>query len=195
MSEPATEPVTESLTAPEPLVEVMAPDPGWAAAADAARLELSGLSVPWVGIEHIGSTSVPGLWAKPTIDLLGIVPDLADCDRAIAQFNALGYQARGEFGIAGRRYFTRSVAGRRTHHLHVFRAGSDHVARHLALRDYWRAHPSAAESYAIIKRVLVAAVAGDRAAYADAKAPYVSALEAAALRWWQGEARTKALPA
>ena len=86
-------------------------------------------------IHHIGSTSVPGLIAKPVIDILLEVISLERLDEQNNQMTALGYSPRGEYGISGRRYFVKG-GDRRTHHVHAFEAGSMHIIRHLAFRAY-----------------------------------------------------------
>ena len=100
-------------------------------------------------LHHIGSTAIPGLPAKPTIDILMEVVDLESVDAATPSLKTLGYEAMGEYGIPRRRYFRKNDAsGKRTHHVHAFELGSDEVRRHLAFRDYLIAHPSAAHAYA-----------------------------------------------
>lgn len=132
-------------------------DPAWPAAYmdEAARL-VAALGPALVALHHIGSTTVPGLRAKPIIDLLAEGTSLAAVDRAAPQIVALGYEAMGAFGIQGRRYFRKTDAAGRTHHLHAFEAGSPHVHRHLAFRDYLRAHPQEAAAYAALKIQLLA---------------------------------------
>lgn len=132
-----------------------------------------------VAIEHIGSTAVAQLSAKPIVDILGIAASLRAVDQRVAAAGALGYEALGEYGIAGRRYFRRSDGlGRRSHHLHVFAAGAPEIERHLAFRDYLRAHPSIAADYAALKIVLAG-----RDDYQQAKAPFVLATIEAAIDW------------
>jgi len=95
-----------------------------------------------VTVHHIGSTSVPGLAAKPIIDLMPLVTDLADLDRERRCIEAIGYHWHGELGILGRRYCTLSdEAGIRMVQLHFFNADSSQVERHIAFRDYLRTHP------------------------------------------------------
>jgi GrpB-like predicted nucleotidyltransferase (UPF0157 family) len=138
-----------------------------------------------IALHHIGSTSVPGLAAKPIIDMLAEVPTLDALDAASAKLDALGYEAMGAFGIEGRRYFRKTdPAGRRTHHLHAFERGSPHLVRHLAFRDYLRAHPEKAAAYGALKLALLED-GGSRETYQDAKAPFVAEIEREALAWRQ----------
>lgn len=136
-----------------------------------------------VTIHHIGSTSVPGLSAKPIIDILPVVKEISAVDAHNAQFEALGYEPRGEYGIPGRRFFRKGIE-RRTHHIHIFQE-SDHqnILRHVAVRDYLRAHPEAAAAYAALKRKLAAQFPRDIEAYCDGKDSFVKALEQKALAW------------
>ena len=93
---------------------------------------LSGLLV---SIHHIGSTAVPGLAAKPIIDILPVVTEITAVDGLSYAFTALGYEYMGEFGIPGRRYLRKGGA-HRTHQVHIFGAASQHeIERHLAVRD------------------------------------------------------------
>lgn len=96
-------------------------------------------------IHHIGSTSIPGIFAKPIIDILVEVVAVALVDGKNSVMESIGYECMGEYGISGRRYFRKlDSRGVRTHHLHVFNAGSEQVVRHLAFRDYLIAHPAKA---------------------------------------------------
>jgi len=129
-------------------------------------------------LHHIGSTSVPGMRAKPIIDMLGEVLALAEVEAMTAPLEQLGYEAMGAFGIEGRRYFRRMIDGKRTHHLHIFETGSAGAARHLALRDYLRTKPREAQAYIVEKKRAVLT-----ADYQSAKSPFVASLEARALAW------------
>ena len=165
---------------PDP-VRLSDPDPGWPDAFEAEAARLAPRLGPRVALHHVGSTAVPGLAAKPIIDILAVAPSLSDLDAAAPRMAALGYEAMGALGIDGRRYFRRIVGGLRTHHLHGFEEGSPHVARHLAFRDHLRAHPAEAAAYAALKRDLAARHAGDWPGYCDGKAAFVDAVEARAL--------------
>lgn len=175
-------------------VVVVDHDPAWAmharAAGDELLAALAGARAAGAGdmvVHHIGSTSVPGLAAKPILDLLLEVPDdvalrgLEDA-RVVAALRQLGYEARGAYGIPGRRYFPRGGADR-THHVHAFVRGSDGAMRHLAFRDYLRAHPDVARAYGELKREVAAASEHDIDAYVDGKHAFVREHERRALAW------------
>lgn len=134
-------------------------------------------------IHHIGSTAVPGLCAKPIIDILPVVYDLAAVDRQTDAFAAAGYEAMGEFGIPGRRYF-RKGGDRRTHQLHIFeKSNVSEIERHLAFRDYLRAHPAKVNEYGALKSRLAAQFPDSIDRYCDGKDQFVRQLEQTALLW------------
>lgn len=134
-------------------------------------------------IYYIGSTAVPGLAAKPIIDIMPAVTNLAAVDACSDRFAALGYECMGEFGIAGRRYF-RKGGDERTHQVHVFGADNAYdIERHLAVRDYLRTHAERAMAYGQLKRSLAARFPSDIEAYCDGKDAFVKALERDALAW------------
>lgn len=138
-----------------------------------------------VAIHHIGSTSVPGLSAKPIIDILPVVTDLAQADAQQGAFEALGYEYLGEFGIPGRRYL-RKGGDHRTHQIHIFQQDNRHdIQRHLAVRDYLRTHPQDCQDYGALKVALAAQYPLDIEGYCDGKDAFVKALEQRALAWYQ----------
>lgn len=162
-------------------------DPAWqrafASEASAIRAALDDLPIR---LHHIGSTAIPDILAKPIIDLLGEVADPGQIDARQDALEGLGYEAMGAFGIAGRRYFRKfDAAGRRTHHLHVFAVGSPHIARHLAFRDYLRAHPRIAAAYSDLKSALVAQTDGQAGSYMDGKDPFIQRTEQDAIAWYR----------
>jgi HAD superfamily hydrolase (TIGR01509 family) len=181
LAAPPVQPMSESLSEP---VVVLPFDPAWEAAyrAEARRL-LQALGGHIVAIHHIGSTSVPGLAAKPIIDLLLEVADLGVADAFQRALVRLGYQALGEHGLPGRRYLRRVTEGRRSHHLHVYPSGHSGLRRHLAFRDYLRRHPAARQQYGELKLHLAAKHPLDRQAYISGKNDLVTALERDALAW------------
>jgi GrpB-like predicted nucleotidyltransferase (UPF0157 family) len=166
-------------------VTVVPHDPQWPAAFERAAREVKdALGESLVAIHHIGSTAIPGIHAKPIIDMMAVASELSFVDQHAERMRQIGYEALGEFGIAGRRYFRRdSSAGVRTEQVHTFSAGSPHVLRHLAFRDFLRAHPDIAREYSQLKQRLAAAHALDLEAYMDGKDAFIRRTEAAALDW------------
>jgi len=141
-------------------------------------------------LHHIGSTAIPGILAKPIIDILGVVDDLEALDQRSARMGDLGYEVMGPFGIEGRRYFRKfDATGRRTHHLHVFSQGSPHIERHLAFRDYLRNNPMKAAAYSDLKAKITTGEAVSWDEYMDAKGPFIAETEKAALVWYRSSAR------
>lgn len=135
-----------------------------------------------IEIHHIGSTSIEGLAAKPIIDMMPVVKNLHNVDLFNSQMNAAGYEPKGEFGIAGRRYF-RKGGDERTHHVHLFELGDPAIARHLAFRDYLRSHPETAASYGELKQELAARFPSDIESYIEGKGPFIIEQEQKALEW------------
>ena len=135
-------------------IEVAGYDPAWADKAAAACAELRD-RVPelFTVIEHIGSTAVPGLAAKPIIDLMAATYDLDEVAAHDGTLGLLGYE-RHDAGMPGRLFYGRDELGRRAYHLHVVPAQTWSTRNEVLLRDYLRAHPADARRYADLKRVL-----------------------------------------
>ena len=139
-----------------------------------------------IAIYHIGSTSVPGLAAKPIIDMMAVVRSLEKVDDARGKFSELGYEYLGEFGIAGRRYF-RKGGDERTHQIHIFQADDwNNIGRHLAFRDYMRTHEKERAEYAEIKTALAQRFPYDIDGYCDGKDAFVREMEKRALLEYDG---------
>ena len=139
-----------------------------------------------ISIYHIGSTSVPGLAAKPIIDMMAVVRSLEKVDDARGKFSELGYECLGEFGIAGRRYF-RKGGDERTHQIHIFQADDwNNIGRHLAFRDYMRTHEKERAEYAEIKTALAQRFPYDIDGYCDGKDAFVREMEKRALLEYDG---------
>ena len=170
----------------ERIVRILPYDPAWPAQARAAAEEVAALLGPGcLAVHHIGSTSVPGLAAKPILDLMPVVETLSAADRCREGFEALGYTWLGEYGIPGRRYLRRGCGPSETVHLHIFSPeNAADIARHLAVREYLTAHPEEAAAYAAKKTAVAAAVSGDWDAYCDGKEAFVRELEQRALAWF-----------
>ena len=137
-----------------------------------------------VAIHHMGSTAIPGIHAKPIIDMLAVTEDVRLLDEHASRLEALAYEALGEFGIPGRRYFRKNnVAGERTHQIHSFQADSPEITRHLAFCEYLRAHPDAAREYETLKLRLAEAHPEDIELYTEGKGALIRDIDARAARW------------
>ena len=187
-------PISNSFAEPALHSVVIAPyDPSWArrATEEAAVLEQA-LGDNFVRVEHIGSTSVEGLAAKPILDLMPLVHSLDRLDQQRAAIEAIGYAWHGEFGIEGRRYGTKTDAkGTREVNLHCFQIDSPQIQRHLVFRDYLRLHPAVAREYETEKRRVAGLHPDDSRAYNDGKWAWVARVEAEALRWHAARANLK----
>ena len=158
-------------------------DPNWPPQFEAAAAALRPVfGDNLIELHHIGSTSVPGLAAKPTLDLLGVVNSLALVTETRSAFESLGFQARGAYGIEGREFFVKG-APNPTHHLHVYEVGHVEILKHLAFRDYLRAHPEAAVEYAALKSRLAALYKLDPVSYQDGKSDWIRRVVQQALEW------------
>lgn len=136
-----------------------------------------------VDIHHIGSTFVPGLSAKPIIDMMPVVRDVNDVDSFNPAMERLGYEPRGENGIPGRRYFCKGGDENRTHHVHIFGFENLEVARHLDFRDYLLAHPAEARHYADLKIMLAKQFPHDIESYMDGKDAFIKTIIQKARTW------------
>ncbi len=157
----------------------------WAVGAEALIADLHAAAPGvFVAVHHVGSTAVPGLMAKPVIDLLGETGDLAMIEAARPALEGLGFRWRGENGVAGRRYFTWDdpETGARGVHLHVYAARDPALAWHLAFRDRLRADPATAAAYAREKQRCAALHPDDSGAYAACKKAWTDRVAAEAVR-------------
>ena len=136
-----------------------------------------------LAVHHIGSTAVPGLSAKPILDILPVVDSLDGIEAFDAAMEQIGYEAKGEFGMPGRRYY-RKGGDARTHHIHLYASGNPEIIRHVVFRDYLREHPQEVEAYSTIKEQLARQFPEDISAYIAGKDSFVKAMEQRALAWW-----------
>jgi GrpB-like predicted nucleotidyltransferase (UPF0157 family) len=127
-----------------------------------------------VVVHHVGSTAIPGIKAKPILDLIVEVRSLAVLDEGRVVLVPLEYSPRGEHGVPRRRYFTKETEGVRTHHLHAFQSGDSEIERDLLFRNYLRTHPNTARDYEVLKEDLANRFPADSIAYAEAKSESVS---------------------
>jgi len=159
-------------------IELVPANPDWPRrfAEEAARLRTIIPADLLIDLEHIGSTAVPGLAAKPVIDIQATVTDLeAARARLVEPLEAAGYAFWADNPDTDRLFFVRGLppsAPRRTHHLHVMEPGPG-ALRHIAFRDYLRDHPAEAARYAALKRDLAGRYRDDREAYTAAKGAFV----------------------
>jgi GrpB-like predicted nucleotidyltransferase (UPF0157 family) len=175
-------------------VELVAHNPEWSKLADQeSKRILAGLSFPVVDIYHIGSTSVPGIKAKPILDFVLEVVNLDDVIRNLTSFENLGYNSKGEFGIPGRQFFSRDTNSERTHHLHVFQKGHADIQRHLVFRDYLRANPDAAREYEKLKEELARQFPKASGSYTEAKSDFIDSMDEVA-RYWVEQKRFQKRP-
>lgn len=164
--------------------------PDWPAAFEREAGRLRGLlGEELVAVHHIGSTSVPGLAAKPTIDLLPLVRTIAAVDDRTPLLLDSGYRAWGEYGLPGRRFFTRDHDEFRTHNVHVYQSGDQSVERHLAFCAYLRHHELARREYEALKRTVYARHPADIEAYNDGKNAWIKRLEPVAVEWYRRQGR------
>jgi GrpB-like predicted nucleotidyltransferase (UPF0157 family) len=196
------------------LVEIVDSDPAWPAAFETLRGEIA--AAPGIAaIEHVGSTSVPGLAAKPVIDVMIGVRDASildvSCDEpwtltnshslacdgppahvGLVEFlTARGFVYRSHANFVEHLLLRRDLAGRRAHHLHVTRVGSAYWEEHLLFRDYLRSHPERTAGYAAHKREL-ARTHAQSIPYTDAKGPFIAETLALARAWRAASASSRA---
>lgn len=171
-------------------VEVVPHDPRWRDAFEAeAKHVAAALGENVVAVHHIGSTAIPNIFAKPIIDLLVEVRDIAEVDGRSSAMESLGYEVMGEYGIPGRRYFRKdNQEGIRTHHIHTFEVGSAEAERHLAFRDYMTAHPVDAQRYSELKRKLAEEHPQSVDGYMDGKDGFIKEMDRRAAQWRSSQA-------
>jgi GrpB-like predicted nucleotidyltransferase (UPF0157 family) len=173
---------------PEDPIVVVPYDDDWPAAFAEEHSRIASVApVEGALIEHIGSTSVPGLAAKPVIDILIGLPTLLMAEPWILALQRLDYEYVPQFEtiMPERRYFRRIVDGIRRQQIHMVEWEQPFWIRHVAFREYLRAFPAVAAHYGRLKLDLAAQHRDDREAYMDGKDAFIKATEADALTWWQ----------
>ena len=137
-----------------------------------------------IAIEHVGSTSIAGLGAKPIIDVMPGLRAFEDGPRTVSPLERIGYEYRGEYGIPGRHFFVKDdpETGERITNVHMYAVGHDEWIAHLALRDYLRQHDEWRDRYWSLKQALAARYPNDVEAYAEAKTEFVREVVARHLR-------------
>ncbi|MBI4311762.1 MAG: GrpB family protein [Chloroflexi bacterium] len=150
-------------------------DPRWPAMIrDERALITRATGIPASEIEHTGSTSVPGLPAKPILDIMAAVSSPAEAEGHRGALEAIGYEWRGEMGVQGRVFLRKGEP--RTHHLHLAERSGEFWERTLLFRDYLRNHIETMREYEALKRGLMERSGGDVAAYGSGKGPFIEAV-------------------
>jgi len=157
------------------MIHLVPYDPTWPLEfeAEAARIERVCADLE-LRLEHIGSTAIPGLSAKPIIDILAGRPPRAQMAPYLAAMKQIGYEHKGAYGIPGRQYFRRGAP--RSHHVHMVSWTSTFWREQLAFRDFLRAHPERAREYDALKRELAPVSGDDHNAYTKGKGPFIRAV-------------------
>ena len=135
-----------------------------------------------VAIEHVGSTAVRGLVAKPIIDIIVAIHRLADAEECILPLQSIGYEYVPEYEdtLPERRYFRKGPPGERTYHVHMVELTSDFWEQHLLFRDFLRTHPEVAGQYYQLKKELAAKYGSDHEGYTEAKTTFIESINARA---------------
>ena len=160
-------------------IEVVPYDPGWPEQFEIEKAHIQAAAAPFLlRIEHIGSTAVPGLAAKPVIDILIAVTSLGDDVHFIPPLESLGYVyiQKHEAVFPQRRYLHLIRENRHLVHLHMVEETSDFFRDQLLFRDYLRAYPETAAEYAALKLELAQRYRDDREAYTDAKGEFIQGI-------------------
>ena len=161
-------------------VIVLPYDPAWKTAFGQIRQELkAALEDLILDIEHVGSTSVEGMSAKPCIDIDVVIPDYSQWDAVVAKLEAIGYFHEGDLGIPEREAFCYSGKPHlMKHHLYVCPKTSRELHRHITFRDFLRANPWAVRQYSAVKEQAARLFPNDIDGYMQYKAPCIGALYA-----------------
>ncbi len=168
----------------DPGVRLVAHDPAWATEArDELRRLAQALGPAATRLEHVGSTAVQGLAAKPILDLQLSVADITRQDLYVGPLQQVGYTFITDPASSDFHFFAKPLERPRSHHLHVCAAGSEHERRHIAVRDLLRANSAEARAYETLKRDLLEHCPEDRLQYIAGKERYLAELQARALAW------------
>lgn len=163
------------------IVKIVAYDFTWPAQFQAeAKVIKKAMGDNFVDIHHIGSTSVPGLAAKPIIDIILVVKSLQILDENNAGMTEIGYVPKGEYGIPGRRYYQKG-GDHRTHQVHAFIENDNNIIRHIAFRDYLINNFNVCLEYAELKKKIAAECNNNIDKYCDGKDRFVKYHESIAM--------------
>lgn len=173
-------------------VEIVPYDPAWPRLFEEERNSLRQMLSTWLAgpIEHIGSTAIPGLAAKPVIDIMAGVHSLEASRPAIEAAASLNY-CYFPYQADRKHWFCKPSPAFRTHHLHLVPIDSREWTRPIAFRNYLRAHRAVATEYEVLKRSLAQQFRDDREAYTAAKHPFIDAITERALAAGYARARSE----
>ena len=143
------------------------------------------LSGNLIATYHIGSTAISGIKAKPVIDVILEVRSIDEIDQHLKEFEELGYEARGEHGINGRRFFQRG-GNERTHHVHVFESGNPEIERHRLFVEYMNSNRDRALEYEELKMNLLNNYKEEPEKYSKGKSVFIRNINAEAINWKYG---------
>lgn len=161
-------------------VELRSHDKRWHQIFERERAEIVAvLGELALGVEHVGSTAIEGIVAKPIVDIAVAVESFERGEECIEPLARIGFVYKGEHGLAGRRYFTKGEP--RRFHLHMYAIDDSRWRDHLLFRDYLRCHADVAGEYDRLKRKLAERFATSRLEYTEAKEPFISRVLAAAV--------------
>ena len=169
---------------------ILAPyDPLWVKQYEAAAGQLTAVFQPiLVAMHHIGSTAIPGIKAKPTIDIMIVVTSVTAVEPLLPRMSGLGYLSKGENGIVGRHYFRKGSDTNHTHHVHVFGENHPEIARHLNFRDFLCHHQEDAQAYSQLKERLARQFFTDPEAYTHQKTSFIQEIDKKAHLWRRTQA-------
>lgn len=165
-------------------VELQSHDPEWLRLYEAEAERLTAVfQSNLVAIHHIGSTAVPGIKAKPIIDIMVVVRDIEQVETINEAMYQIGYIAKGEHGINGRRYFRKGSDIHHSHHIHTFQDGHPEINRHINFRDYLIAHPDVAQAYSQLKETLAQKYESDPLQYNNSKTDFIRTVDEKTAVW------------
>lgn len=138
-----------------------------------SKLISSKLNKFLIDIQHTGSTAIPGIVAKPIIDIAVAIDSLSNVEKIIQLLHELGYNYRGEQGIPGRHLFAKGTEENRTHYLHIMEKGHPEWKNHILFRDYLKSNPKVTKEYEKVKRELAKKYETDRGKYTEGKSKFI----------------------
>lgn len=159
-------------------VIVLPYDEAWETSFEAIKVEIEcAVGSLIVGIEHVGSTSVKGMWAKPCIDVDVIIEDYSVLDAVVKGLASIGYIHEGDLGIKGREAFKYTDKSHlMSHHLYVCPKDSEELHRHITFREYLRSDTNAVKKYSEVKKMAARMFPDDIDKYIEYKSPCIEEL-------------------